>query len=326
MYKGNVKGRIFDIQRFSIHDGPGIRTNVFMKGCPLRCLWCHNPESISPDPVLSFLPDRCIGCGYCFRVCPNEAHRMDPERGHTLDRGRCKVCGLCAKECYAGALELIGRDATVDEVIAEVLRDKSFYETSGGGMTLSGGEPMMQIDFAEAILKRAKEEELHCCVETCGFCNFSLFERIFDYVDLFIYDIKDIDESRHRDFTGVSNGPILRNVKALHDRKARILIRLPIIPGYNDRDDHFEGVAALFRGLPKIEGVEIIPYHRLGASKADRLGIDPKTRERSHPPDQKTVDVWIACLEELSVRVINRKSESSIASGSNDAFLMGSRD
>jgi len=305
MPDGSIEGRIFDIQRFSIDDGPGIRTTVFMKGCPLRCTWCHNPEGMSADPVLSFMPEKCIGCGYCLRTCPNEAHRMDPEQGHVLDRASCRACGKCSKECYTGALELVGRDVTVEEVIDEVLRDRSFYETSGGGMTLSGGEPMMQIEFTEALLARGKGEGLHCCIETCGFCDFSLMERVLPYVDLFLYDIKETDDARHREFTGVPNRLILQNLRALHERGACMLLRLPIIPGYNDRDDHFDAVAALARDLPNLQGVEIMPYHRLGTSKVDRLGMDPAAREQSQPPEQETVNDWINRLREAGVNVVN---------------------
>jgi pyruvate formate lyase activating enzyme len=150
----DITGRIFEIQRFSIHDGPGIRTTVFLKGCPLRCLWCHNPEGVAPEPELSFLPDKCIGCRYCLSACSRQAHRAGEDGGHLLDRTRCVVCGECAKSCYSGALEVVGRDVTVEEALEEVLKDRTFYETSGGGMTLSGGEPLLQIDFTEALLAR----------------------------------------------------------------------------------------------------------------------------------------------------------------------------
>jgi len=298
-----LSGRVFDIQRFSIHDGPGIRTTVFLKGCPLRCIWCHNPEGISPDVDLSFIPGNCIGCGYCFRTCPNGAHRMEGDR-HVLDRSKCVKCGACTRECYAGALELVGRDMTVREVVDEVLRDKPFYETSDGGMTLSGGEPMMQIDFTEALLIAARENGLHCCVETCGCVEFSRFERVLPHVDLFLYDIKETDRQRHIEYTGAPNDRILSNVRKLHDLGARILLRLPVVPGLNDRDEHFEALAELARNMPRIEGAEIMPYHRLGVGKVERLGLSRDGLVDCAPPDKETQAQWAARLEQLGVKVI----------------------
>jgi len=304
-----VTGRIFDIQRFSIHDGPGIRTTVFLKGCTLRCQWCHNPESIDPQPVLSFMPDKCIGCGYCFRVCPEGAHRMENGK-HVLDREKCTVCGLCAKECYAKALEIVGRDATVTEVIDEVLRDRPFYETSGGGMTLSGGEPLLQIEFTTALLQAAKLAGLHCAVETCGAIDFARFERVLPYVDLFLYDLKDMDPERHKQFTGAPNDAIIANVRQLHDHGAAVILRLPIVPGLNDRPDHFEGVAKLASELPQLRGVEIIPYHTLGTSKLERLGIEDVYQLRDiKTPEPETVAEWCNALRALGVNVLNRDGQ-----------------
>lgn len=300
-----VAGRIFNVQRFSIHDGPGIRTTVFLKGCPLRCLWCHNPEGISYEQHLSFLQRNCILCRYCFQVCPHQVHAMDPERGHILLRERCDVCGLCTRECYAKALELVGRDVTVQEVLDEVLRDRPFYETSGGGMTLSGGEPLLQIDFAEALLQAAKEVGLHCAIETCGHVSFRRFRRVLPYVDLFFYDLKDMDARRHREYMGVTNTLILANLKALHDTGTAILVRLPVIPGLNDRPDHFEGVARLVATLPKLQGVEIMPYHRLGTGKRERMGLDTTTELHVETSRRETVSQWVDTLRDLGVLVVN---------------------
>jgi pyruvate formate lyase activating enzyme len=299
-------GRIFDIQRFSIHDGPGIRTTVFYKGCPLRCVWCHNPEGISRHLHLSFVPDRCIGCGYCVATCPNNAHRITDGR-HLIERSVCQVCGACTTECYAGALELVGRDATVDEVLEEVMRDEPFYETSGGGMTLSGGEPMLQFEFTLALLEAAKARGLHCCIETCGHAPEGHFMQVLPYVDLFLYDVKEMDAERHRAFTGVSNRRILDNLRALHDAGAQISLRLPIIPGYNDSSDHFRQVASLVSSLPSLHDVEIMPYHPLGTSKVERMGLEPGGRAQSTAPDRATISCWIDELEHLGVRLMNER-------------------
>ena len=299
-----VTGRIFEIQRFSIHDGPGIRTTVFMKGCPLRCAWCHNPEGIEKGKHLSFQPEKCIGCGYCFRVCPERAHR-DTDGSHTLAREVCRVCGGCTEDCFAGALELVGKDVTVEEVLAEVLRDRPFYETSSGGMTLSGGEPMLQFDFTDALLRAAKAEQLHCCMETCGQAPTRRYDDLLPLVDLFLYDIKDTDPTKHREFTGVTNELVLANLRHLYARNAAIALRLPIVPGYNDRSDHFAGVAALVREMPGIRSVELMPYHALGTSKRARLGLGESEVTISEPVSRETVSAWLGMLRELGIEAVS---------------------
>ena len=298
-----MTGRIFDIQRFSVHDGPGIRTTVFLKGCPLRCAWCHNPEGISPRPQLAFDPRRCIGCGYCFRVCRRGAHRMAEGR-HVLDRDVCAACGTCVAECYAEALEFIGREVSVADVMAEVRADRPFYETSGGGLTLSGGEPLAQIDFTEAVLRAAAAEGIHCCIETCGHAPWASFERVRPLVGLFLFDWKETDPGRHKEFTGVTNELIAANLHALYAAGASILLRCPIIPGLNDRQDHFVGIASLCRQMPALLGVELLPYHRLGLGKTERLGTRAGASVDAAMPPREVVQDWAATLRGMGVTVI----------------------
>jgi glycyl-radical enzyme activating protein len=271
-------GRVFDIQRFCVHDGPGIRTTVFLKGCPLKCRWCHNPEGISVAPVLSFMAARCIGCGACVRACPNGAHVIEGSE-HKLLRGQCAACGRCAAECPTSALELVGREMTVDEVMKVVISDEAFYRTSGGGMTLSGGEPTLQMDFCIALCEAAKKSGIHCCIETCGFGERLDLKRLAGVVDLFLFDVKETDPARHMEYTGVSNETILRNLRTLHGLGAGIVLRLPLVPGLNDRPEHSAAVEQLAASLPGLRGVERIPYHPMGLSKLARFGSTIKPQD-----------------------------------------------
>ncbi len=301
-----LTGRIFDIQRFSIHDGPGITTTVFLKGCPLRCLWCHNPESIRPEPLLSFTPDKCISCGSCAKVCPNKAHVMDGQQGRVFLRERCSVCGECSEVCPSRALELIGRDVSCEDVLEQVLRDRLFYEISGGGITLSGGEPLLQIDFAEALLTGAKTAGLHTAVETAGHVAFARLARVAPHTDLFLYDIKETDDALHRKYTGVPATGILDNLRALHNTGASILVRLPIVPGLNDRQNHFREVANIVGPLSGLLGVEVMPYHSLGIGKRRRFGLESNNDIDPEPPNQETVTGWVDFLRSLGVGVVNK--------------------
>ena len=300
-----LTGRVFDIQRFSIHDGPGIRTTVFLKGCPLRCVWCHNPEGMLPAPLLSFSVDKCIDCGDCIDVCPSHAHVMDDQQSHVFLRERCEVCGACVEVCPSKALELVGRDILCDEVLDRVLRDRLFYEASGGGVTLSGGEPLLQIEFAEALLKGVKKAGVHTAVETAGHVNFDRMARVAPYTDLFLFDVKDTDDAEHRKNTGVPVSQILNNLKALHDLGASILVRLPIVPGLNDRQDHFREVARVVKPLSGLLGVEVMPYHSLGIGKRSRFGVESPVDADPEPPTLETVAGWVDGLRSLGVRVIN---------------------
>ena len=285
-------GLIFDIQRFSIHDGPGIRTTVFLKGCPLRCLWCHNPESQDMRSELAFEPDKCVGCGTCFRVCPTGAHRLNADGKHLLDRSACIRCGACAQECYSGALDFIGKPSTVADVLNDVLRDRPFYETSGGGLTISGGEPMAQFAFIHALLTAARAASLHTCLETCGFAPEAQIVAIAPLVDLFYYDYKESDPARHLTATGAPLAPILANLTRLDQLGAKLVLRCPMIPGLNARAEHLEAIADLANRHPCIEAIHILPYHPLGRGKADHLGRN-ETLPDTPMPDEATVQGWI---------------------------------
>jgi glycyl-radical enzyme activating protein len=287
-------GIVSEIQKFSIHDGPGIRTTVFLKGCPLRCRWCHNPESHEKGVEISYLPERCILCGYCARVCPEHCHRIEDGK-HLFDRTRCARCGLCTKECYAKGLETIGREMTVEKVLAEALKDRAFYENSGGGITLSGGEPMLQFEFTKALLLAARREGLHTVIETCGFAPTERYREIQPAVDLFYFDIKETDSAKHREFTGVPNEQIVENLRMLDAAGARIVLRCPVIPGLNDREDHFAAVAALAETLENLLEIHVMPYHRLGAAKSQRIGKKYAMPDVAMP-EEAAVKQWLVAL------------------------------
>jgi glycyl-radical enzyme activating protein len=302
-----LTGLVFEIQRFAIHDGPGIRTSVFLKGCPLRCLWCHNPEGQSAEPQLFYLPEKCIACRYCEGACRRGNHSFVAGT-HLFDRANCAGCGECTRECYARALELSGREMTVSQVLAQALKDRDFYAASGGGLTLSGGEPMQQFDFALALLKAAHQAGLHTCLETSGCSSTARYLEIRPWVDLFLYDIKETDPARHRQYTGVSNDLILANLLALDAECARsagaaLVLRCPIIPGLNDRADHFAALARLAEQLSHLVEIHILPYHPLGGSKRQRLGLAPALPGVVTPDDEQ-VAAWVEALQrQTRVRV-----------------------
>jgi pyruvate formate lyase activating enzyme len=264
-------GLIFDIRRFSIHDGPGIRTTIFFKGCPLSCWWCHNPEGISVSAEAYFRPERCLRCGACVDVCPQNAVTMG-ERFPITSAEKCTLCGECLEDCYADARQIVGKKMRSDEVLKEILRDRPFYDESGGGVTFSGGEPLLQPDFLLELLQACKFEEIHTTLDTSGFSPSEVMERIRSWVDLFLFDVKMVEEERHRRFTGVSNGIILENLRGLSSSGQRIVLRIPLIPGINDDEKNLRQIGILAAELDSLEGVVILPYHQLGADKYSRLG------------------------------------------------------
>lgn len=265
-----MKGNVFNIQRFSIHDGPSIRTAVFFKGCPLRCAWCHNPEGFTSGPVLSYLAGRCIGCCACEAVCANGAHSF-AEGSHAIDRDKCVRCGRCTEECPAGALEIVGREYTVDEVVEAALRDRLFYR-DGGGVTLTGGEPLMQGAFAVEVAKAVSEKGISLCVETSGHADSQVVRDIAPYVDIFLFDIKETDEAHHMEFTGVGLERIHANLRLLDDMDCHTILRCPMIPGVNDREAHFDAIADIANGLKHVIEINLEPYHPMGIEKSRRIG------------------------------------------------------
>lgn len=267
-----TRGLIFDIRKFSLHDGPGIRTTVFFKGCPLSCWWCHNPESQSPAQELMIWESRCVHCGDCVRACPVKAIEPAGE-GMITDRRLCTVCGTCVDTCAAEAREVVGRRVTAAEVMREIERDRPFFEESGGGVTFSGGEPLAQRAFLQHLLQACKAQDLHTAVDTSGYAPWPVFESIRADTDLFLYDLKMIDDERHRRYTGVSNGLILSNLQALSALGHRIIVRVPIIPGINDDPENIGMTAAFCASLPGLERVDLLPYHPSAQGKYERLAL-----------------------------------------------------
>lgn len=266
-----ITATIFDIVRNSFVDGPGIRTTVFFKGCNLSCAWCHNPESQEHSPQMMFYKDKCIGCGKCLEVCKN------PDN--------CILCGKCTFYCPADARKICGKEYTVDEVFAEIIKDKAYYDNSGGGVTFSGGECMLQIDFLTEILKKCKENGIHTAVDTAGHIPFEHFERILPYTDLFLYDIKILDSEKHKKYVGVDNYLILDNLKKLFENNANIWIRIPVIENVNDSTEEMEKIKDFLNQNGKNAKIELLPYHSIGENKYYAIGR--KSQNFSTPSKEK---------------------------------------
>ena len=282
---------IVEIKRFAVHDGDGVRTTVFFKGCPLSCLWCHNPESIDYGHTLGLASDKCTGCGDCAAVCRAGVHRL-ADGSHALDRTRCTGCGKCEDACLFDALTLYGKKMTVDGLLPLLLADRPFYERSGGGVTLSGGECLMQADACAALLKALKREGIRTAVDTCGYVPFSAFEKVLPYTDVFLYDVKAITPAVHQKCTGKDNALILENLARLDDAGAAIEVRIPFVPGYNA--DELPLIADRLRTLKNLCGVRLLPYHNMAGSKYAAVG-----RENTLPealPDEKSLSAARALL------------------------------
>ena len=268
-----MNAMIFDIQRNSFVDGPGIRTTVFFKGCNLKCAWCHNPESQSAKPQIMFYKDKCSGCGKCLEVCPNNLEK-------------CDFCGRCEIFCASDARKVCGREYTVDEVFSEVIKDKAFYDNSGGGVTFSGGECMLQIDFLCEILEKCKENGIHTAVDTAGNVPWEYFERILKYTDLFLYDIKLFDREKHKQYTGADNKVILDNLKKLFEGGASVWIRIPVIPGANDTEEEMRKIKEFLKPYSPLK-IELLCYHKMGEHKYDALNMQ---MTQFSVPDKATLD------------------------------------
>jgi pyruvate formate lyase activating enzyme len=313
-----VTGTVINIQRFSIHDGPGIRTTVFFKGCSLRCFWCHNPESIRPRPEIQFYVDRCIGCRECLAVCAQGAHVFDDsvrrhngdevDIGHEYDRDECIVCGKCVDVCCAEAVELTGQQMTIEAVLAEVLADKAFYVNSGGGVTLSGGEPLLQLTFARRILEGCQDAGVHTAIETAANCPWDYVEDVLPVTDMFMMDLKHMDPVKHKEATGVSNERILANARRLAASGKPVLFRIPVIPTVNDTKEEIEAISAYVhelgllgtaeanraKGLPQLE---LLAFHRLAADKYESLGLDYRAASLEPLSKQRMAELVAAAAD-----------------------------
>lgn len=290
-----MKASIMDIKHFAIHDGDGIRTTVFFKGCPLRCVWCHNPEGLAMKSETAYFDDKCISCGECVKTCNRNAHIINNGR-HEFIRTKCMACGECERVCPGNALKAYGVKMTADELIPILLEDKAFYDSSGGGVTLSGGECLLQSDFCAELLKKLKEENIHTAVDTCGYVPRESIDKVIPYTDIFLYDIKAIDEDVHIRCTGRSNKQILENIKYIDSQNKAIEVRIPYVPNYND--NQIEKAAEFLARLNNVIRVKILPYHSYVGSKYAALGIT------NNLPEIMPTDEQIQVAEEIIMQKI----------------------
>ena len=294
-----MKAKIFEIKRFAVHDGDGIRTTVFFKGCPLKCVWCHNPEGISAKSELAYYAHKCISCGECLNTCPTRSHNFVDGK-HVFDRNKCIACGSCESVCLGKALTLYGKETTVDELLPILLQDKEFYDNSGGGVTLSGGECLLYADFCAELLKRLKENGVHTAVDTCGFVSQSAFDKVMPYTDIFLYDIKAFSEEVHIKCTGHSNKQILENLLYLDDHGCKTEIRIPYVPEYNDKE--MEEIGKLLSGLKNLTKVRVLPYHNYAASKY--AGLTMQNTLPMRIPTNEEMECAIRTLKRFHITVI----------------------
>lgn len=284
------KGIIADIKRFAVHDGDGIRTTLFLKGCSLKCIWCHNPECIGFKPQLAYYENKCVRCGECVRVCPTGAHEIT-ECGHLFHRDICTACGKCIDACINNVLTYYGKEMSVEELLPVLLEDKEFYDNSGGGVTLSGGECLCQADFCAELLRALKAKGIHTAVDTCGMVSRESLDKVISYTDIFLYDIKAIDESVHIKCTGQSNKMILENIAYIDACGKDIEVRIPYVPDFND--NQIEKIAVFLKPYKNVKKVKVLPYHNYAGTKYKALGMENTLPERL--PSKKE----IAMAEEI---------------------------
>ncbi len=292
-----MTGRVFDIKRYSIHDGPGIRTTVFLKGCFLRCLWCHNPESISSEFELMHWPGRCTRCYACIKACPKGAIAKDAAGAVVIDRAKCDLCGKCAEACLYDAMQVVGREMSVEDVLAEIERDKIFYDQSGGGVTLTGGDPFVQADFAEVLLDGCRSRGIRTAVDTAGLSRNGVLDRLASKTDLILYDLKCMDDARHKELTDVSNAPIIENLRRLAAGRTEVWVRIPLVAGVNDDDENIRRTIVLLKSLKRIRRIGILPYHSGGLEKARRIGQESHFRKFESPSEERIVAIEDAFRE-----------------------------
>jgi len=293
-------GSIFNIQRFSTNDGPGIRTTVFLKGCPLTCLWCHNPESQDRQPEVLYRRHRCLDCGACAENCPEKAITMGD--GASTDLDICTRCGTCLTHCFTDAREIAGQTRTWADVLQIIEKDRSFYEQSNGGVTLSGGEPLAQAAFAKAILAACKKRSIHTALDTCGYAKWEAINDLRPFVDLFLFDLKIMDDAQHRAYVGVSNQLILENFTKLSHAGHPIIIRFPIIPGITDDKENIQAIAAWAGALPNIIQIDILPYHHIAIEKYAGLQKN-YTLNQCRPPNGEEMMAVKSMMTDANIRV-----------------------
>lgn len=294
-------GCVFNIERFATRDGPGIRTTVFFKGCPLRCLWCANPESMKPFPQLLFFETLCQRCHKCVAACPTKATTVGAEGQILIDRSLCKACGECVKVCLPKAREISGQVMTVEEVLEEVKKDAVFYQNSGGGATASGGEPLHQPEFLHELFRRCRQSAIHTCLDTTGLARPEVLQGILEHTNLVLYDIKHMDPERHKDLTGVDNTLILDNARMIAAQGKPMIIRVPLIPEHNDSEENMKATAEFLSELGQTR-IDLLPYHSLGKAKYERLGIEYELSQLQ-PHDSDQIKKIKELLESLGLEV-----------------------